>query len=97
MIIKLDGLTTMAKSPVHVRYMRVNWQICSTRAEFDWVIAPDEWITYAETEDSKTDVEHDKQNNTQRFPLQPLDYKNMYANRRYFEGLYYVLIKAMQL
>ena len=53
---------------------------------FDWVIAPDEWITYATTEEEqKQKLSWISKITRKGFFTTIKDYKNMYANQRYFE------------
>ena len=54
--------------------------------QFDWVIAPDEWITYAETEQQQQQMISIVSKIARKGFFTTLkDYKNMYANQRYFE------------
>tara|TARA_R110000796_G_scaffold23508_7_gene67270 strand:- start:1264 stop:1995 length:732 start_codon:yes stop_codon:yes gene_type:complete len=54
--------------------------------QFDWVIAPDEWITYAETEEQQKQMLSLISKIARKgFFTTIKDYKNMYANQRYFE------------
>jgi len=53
---------------------------------FDWVLAPDEWITYAATEEEqKQKLSLVSKIARKGFFTTVKDYKNMYANQRYFE------------
>ena len=54
--------------------------------QFDWVIAPDEWITYAESEEQQKQMLSLISKIARKgFFTTIKDYKNMYANQRYFE------------
>jgi hypothetical protein len=54
--------------------------------KFDWVLAPDEWITYAETEDEqRQQLSLVSKIARKGFFTTIKDYKNMFANQRYFE------------
>lgn len=54
--------------------------------QFDWIIAPDEWITYADSElEQKQMLSMISQIARKGFFTTIKDYKNMYANQRYFE------------
>ena len=51
--------------------------------KFDWVIAPDEWITYAETEEQQRQMLSLVSKIARKgFFTTIKDYKNMYANQR---------------
>ena len=65
--------------------------------KFDWVIAPDEWITYCDTEqEQQQKINLVSKIARKGFFTTLKDYKNMYANQRYFEEpLYCVVIMAM--
>ena len=54
--------------------------------KFDWVIASDEWITYADSEEEQQQMISLISKITRKGFFTTLkDYKNMYANQRYFE------------
>lgn len=54
--------------------------------QFDWIIAPDEWITFAESEqEQKQMLSLVSKVARKGFFTTIKDYKNMYANQRYFE------------
>ena len=54
--------------------------------QFDWVIAPDEWITYADTEEDQKQMLSQVSKIARKGLFTTIkDYKNMYANQRYFE------------
>lgn len=54
--------------------------------QFDWIIAPDEWITYADSEiEQKQMLSMISKIARKGFFTTVKDYKNMYANQRYFE------------
>lgn len=54
--------------------------------KFDWVIAPEEWLTWAETEEDQIHKLSIISKITRKGFFTTLkDYKNMYANQRYFE------------
>lgn len=54
--------------------------------QFDWVIAPDEWITYADSElEQKQMLSMISKIARKGFFTTIKDYKNMYANQRYYE------------
>lgn len=54
--------------------------------QFDYVIAPDEWITFAESEqDQLQKISMVSKIARKGFFTTLKDYKNMYANQRYFE------------
>jgi hypothetical protein len=53
---------------------------------FDWVLAPDEWITYAASEEEQKQMLSLVSKIARKgFFTTIKDYKNMYANQRYFE------------
>ena len=53
---------------------------------FDWVVAPNEWITYADSEEEQKQLLSMVSKITNKgFFTTIKDYKNMYANQRYFE------------
>lgn len=53
---------------------------------FDWVVAPNEWITYADSEEQQKQMLSMISKITRKgFFTTIKDYKNMYANQRYFE------------
>jgi len=54
--------------------------------QFDYVVAPDEWITYAENEQQQMQtISMVSKIARKGFFTTLKDYKNMYANQRYFE------------
>ena len=86
-VTKLDGLPYYGEEPcackVHEGELA---DFVAQEQSFDWVIAPDEWITYAETEDQQRQMLSMISKITRKgFFTTVKDYKNMYANQRYFE------------
>ena len=86
-VTKLDGLPyygdTACSCKVHEGELA---DFVAQDIKFDWVIAPDEWITYAATEDDQKQMLSLISKITRKgFFTTVKDYKNMYANQRYFE------------
>ena len=86
-VTKLDGLPyygdTACSCKVHEGELA---DFVAQDIKFDWVIAPDEWITYAATEDDQKQMLSLISKITRKgFFTTVKDYKNMYSNQRYFE------------
>ena len=84
---KLDGLPYYGEAPCSCKVH--DGELADFVAQgvmFDWVIAPDEWITYAESEEQQKHMLGLISKITRKgFFTTMKDYKNMYANQRYFE------------
>jgi len=86
-VTKLDGLPYVGDAPcackVHDGELA---DFVAQGIKFDWVIAPDEWITYAETEEQQRQMLSLVSKIARKGLFTTIkDYKNMYANQRYFE------------
>jgi hypothetical protein len=84
---KLDGLPYWGTEPCACK--EHDGELADFVAQgikFDWVIAPDEWITYAENEEQQKQMLSLVSKIARKgFFTTIKDYKNMYANQRFFE------------
>ena len=61
-------------------------EMVSSGIKFDWVIAPDEWLTYFTSEDDQRNaIQRISRVTKNGFFTTSKDYKNMHASQRYFE------------
>ena len=86
-VTKLDGLVYYGDAPCACKdHDGELADFVAQGIKFDWVIAPDEYITYAESEEQQKQMLSLISKIARKgFFTTIKDYKNMYANQRYFE------------
>ena len=86
-VTKLDGLPYYGDAPCSCKdHDGELADFVAQSIQFDWVIAPDEWVTYAESEEQQKQMLSLVSKIARKgFFTTVKDYKNMYANQRYFE------------
>lgn len=86
-VTKLDGLPYYGDAPCTCKdHDGELADFVAQGIQFDWVIAPDEWITYAESEEQQKQMLSLISKIARKGLFTTIkDYKNMYANQRYFE------------